>query len=262
MEPAGHSVEQHFGKAEASNDSCLFQGNVNGPLHIHHETRATQYAVQRVIPFPFNEDVVDRDVFAAVDRLLPSAHPRRLPERGALGPRRVWIALARWAWRAVSMGRLRWAGATDGRARADRGEPVLGVHLDNADNLAAFEVASACRVGRRQPGAEKRHSLCDFVPRGPAGTVLWTSRDKQIGGNLVGARRATHVGGMTEGEARTLLEAVRGEETGETEAQDAAVLLAELERLPLAVSQAAAYMRRTSNPNRRVSVTSKDTPDA
>jgi hypothetical protein len=31
--------------------------------------------VQRVIPFPRNEDVVDRDVFAALDRLLPSATP-------------------------------------------------------------------------------------------------------------------------------------------------------------------------------------------
>jgi hypothetical protein len=32
--------------------------------------------VQRVIPFPRNEDVVDRDVFAALDPLLPSSTPQ------------------------------------------------------------------------------------------------------------------------------------------------------------------------------------------
>jgi hypothetical protein len=144
--------------------------------------------------------------------------------------------------------RLGLAGSLDGpellTAVRERIEvnPCWVLILDNADNLAVFG------VGRRQPGAEEKHSLCDFVPRGPAGTVLWTSRDKRIGGSLVGTRRAIHVGGMTEGEARTLLEAVRDEEIGEAEAQGAAALLAELEWLPLAVSQAAAYMRRTSTP--------------
>jgi tetratricopeptide (TPR) repeat protein len=144
--------------------------------------------------------------------------------------------------------RLGLAGGLDGpelltavRERIEA-DPCWLLVLDNADNLAVFG------VGRTQPGAEEKHGLCDFVPRGPAGTVLWTSRDKRIGGSLVGARRAIHVGGMTEGEAMTLLEAVRDEEIGEAEAQGAAALLAELEWLPLAVSQAVAYMRRTSTP--------------
>jgi tetratricopeptide (TPR) repeat protein len=144
--------------------------------------------------------------------------------------------------------RLGLAGSLDGpellMAVRERIEvnPCWVLILDNADNLAVFG------VGRTQPGAEEKHGLCDFVPRGPAGTVLWTSRDKRIGGSLVGARRAIYVGGMTEGEARILLEAVRDEEIGEAEAQGATALLAELEWLPLAVSQAAAYMRRTSTP--------------
>jgi tetratricopeptide (TPR) repeat protein len=117
--------------------------------------------------------------------------------------------------------RLGLAGSLDGpellMAVRERIEvnPCWVLILDNADNLAVFG------VGRTQPGAEEKHGLCDFVPRGPAGTVLWTSRDKRIGGSLVGARRAIHVGGMTEGEARTLLEAVRDEEIGEAEAQGA-----------------------------------------
>jgi hypothetical protein len=114
--------------------------------------------------------------------------------------------------------------------------------LDNADNLAAFG------VDQTQSRVEEEHSLYDFVPRGPAGTVLWTSRDKRIGGSLVGARKAINVGGMTEGEVRMLLETVRDKGIGAEESQDALALLAELERLPLAVSQAAAYMRRTSTP--------------
>ena len=120
-------------------------------------------------------------------------------------------------------------------------DPCWLLILDNADNLAAFG------VGRTQSGAEEKHSLYDFVPRGPAGTVLWTSRDKRIGGSLVGARRAIKVSRMTEGEARILLETVTCRGIDE-ELQDAMTLLAELEWLPLAVSQAAAYMRRTSTP--------------
>ncbi|KAJ9134825.1 Kinesin light chain 1 [Coniochaeta hoffmannii] len=223
-------------------------------LDIHRETRATKLAVQPVIPFPRNEDVVDRDVFAALDRLLPSATPANYQSAALWGPRGVWITL-QYAYRrsrdpACSVfwvhandettftkdcktiaNRLGLAGSLDGpellaavRKRIEA-NPCWALILDNADNLAVFG------VGRTQPGEEEQRGLYDFVLRGPAGT------------SLVGARRAMHVGSMTERGARTLLEAVRDKEVGE-----AAALLAELERLPLAVSQAAAYMCRTSTP--------------
>ncbi|KAH8747322.1 hypothetical protein F5883DRAFT_721347 [Diaporthe sp. PMI_573] len=45
------------------------------------ETRREEYVVQRIIPFPRNEDVVNRDIFAALDRLLP---PSRDSQSAAL----------------------------------------------------------------------------------------------------------------------------------------------------------------------------------
>ncbi|KAL2136761.1 hypothetical protein VTI74DRAFT_1802 [Chaetomium olivicolor] len=75
MTLAGQYVEQRFGNGEASDGGLLFQGHVSGPLHIHHETRAKQHVAQRIIPFPRNEDVVYRDIFAAVDRLLNPPRP-------------------------------------------------------------------------------------------------------------------------------------------------------------------------------------------
>ncbi|KAB5581156.1 hypothetical protein GE09DRAFT_928213, partial [Coniochaeta sp. 2T2.1] len=81
--------------------------------------------------------------------------------------------------------RLGLAGSLDGpelltavRERIE-GNPCWVLVLDNADNLAVFG------VGRTRPGADEKRGLCDFVPRGPVGTVLWTSRDRRIGGSFV-----------------------------------------------------------------------------
>lgn len=150
--------------------------------------------------------------------------------------------------------RLGLAGSLDGpellaavRERIEA-DPCWLLILDNADNLASFGVGRT-KSGRDQgQDVEEKHSLYNFVPRSPAGTVLWTSRDKRIGGSLVGARRALNVASMTEGEARMLLETVMCREIADEESHDAMALLAELEWLPLAVSQAAAYMRRTATP--------------
>jgi tetratricopeptide (TPR) repeat protein len=108
--------------------------------------------------------------------------------------------------------------------------------LDNADNLGLFGVGQTTETS----------SLRKFVPNG-RGTVLWTSRDKRIAGSIVGAGRAIEVARMTDGEATKLLETVRNKVIGD-EIHDAEALLAELDWLPLAVSQVAAYLRRTEMP--------------
>jgi hypothetical protein len=77
--------------------------------------------------------------------------------------------------------------------------------------------------------------------------VLWTSRDEHIAGPLVEAQRALNVARMTD-EAKMLLEAERKEKVCSDDEGDATALLAELDWLPLAVSQAAAYVRMTSAP--------------
>ncbi|KAH7117517.1 hypothetical protein EDB81DRAFT_848304 [Dactylonectria macrodidyma] len=111
-------------------------------------------------------------------------------------------------------------------------EPRWVLILDNVDDLALFA------------------SLFHYIPRGPTGTVLWTSRDERIAGTLVGPRRGVRVAQMTIDEATRLLETARNEKTDIKELDDASVLLAELHWLPLAISQAGAYMRRTSTPIR------------
>ncbi|KAL6790191.1 hypothetical protein GGI42DRAFT_337259 [Trichoderma sp. SZMC 28013] len=75
--------------------------------------------------------------------------------------------------------------------------------------------------------------------------ILWTSRDAHIRGTLVGPSQGIKVPPMTRDEATTLLAAASGDKSA---VEDAGIdrLLEELQRLPLAVSQAGAYIRRTS----------------
>ena len=117
--------------------------------------------------------------------------------------------------------------------------------LDNADNLTLFGVGRDRAAGDENTAKERARNMFGFVPR-HSGTVLWTSRDKRIGGTLVSAKRTINVARMTDSEALVLLETVGNKKMGEGELNDAARLLAELDWLPLAVSQAAAYIRRMS----------------
>lgn len=109
--------------------------------------------------------------------------------------------------------------------------------LDNADDLRLFG------VGRGGEGT-KDDSLYPYIPQHSRGTILWTSRDQYITGTLVGARRGLEVRAMTDDEATLLLKRARGKSSA-AEAEGLAGLLEELQRLPLAISQAGAYMRRT-----------------
>ena len=143
------------------------------------------------------------------------------------------------------------------REKIDSGGRYVLV-LDNVDDLSLFGVghngpssAAAAAHAADQTGGQtagQARDLRGFVPCGPSGTVLWTSRDKRIGGTLVAAGQAVGVGRMTADEARTLLGRVRYDTVGDEESSDVDDLLAELDWLALAVSQAAAYLRRTSTP--------------
>ncbi|KAK4205925.1 hypothetical protein QBC37DRAFT_162825 [Rhypophila decipiens] len=119
--------------------------------------------------------------------------------------------------------------------------------LDNADDLALF---GAGQTPHNTPHGQNDGptSLYNYVPQGGTGTwtVLWTSRDERIVGTLVGSRRGIPMGQMERVEAKELLKTSRNETISNEEAVDAEKLLEELQWLPLAISQAGAYLRRTS----------------
>ena len=115
--------------------------------------------------------------------------------------------------------------------------------IDNADNLQLFGMQNASRSGDQDLMGDVTLNLSDFIPRGPVGTVLWTSRDKGVD-SLVGPQRAIEVARMTDDEGIALLKTVGNIDDGELDS--AAELLAELDYLALALSQAAVFMRRIS----------------
>ncbi|KAK1973196.1 Tetratricopeptide repeat-domain-containing protein, partial [Colletotrichum cereale] len=122
-------------------------------------------------------------------------------------------------------------------------QPCWLLIVDNADNLGIFGVGR--RMATLQAITEET-CLNDYIPRAPVGTVLWTSRDKRIVGSLVGARQGVSVSRMSADEATALFEALRNENVAVSEKLAISELLTQLDHLPLAVSQAAAYIRQTS----------------
>ncbi|KAK7979620.1 hypothetical protein PG989_012077 [Apiospora arundinis] len=116
--------------------------------------------------------------------------------------------------------------------------------LDNADCLDLFGIT---RLPQEAPPSHgpTTINLRDYIPHGPTGTVLWTSRDRQIM-TVVGPAQAIQVTQMTHEEAVTLFENFRGIKVHGEEREYVEKLLEELGRFPLAISQAASYMRETS----------------
>ncbi|KAL8366190.1 hypothetical protein RB595_004790 [Gaeumannomyces hyphopodioides] len=236
------------------------------------------------IPFPRNEALVKRGgIFSELERLLPSraeSQTAALWGLGGSGKTQVALEYAYRRWHNSAPCSVFWVHADNEAtftqdyqsiakklrlpanlqdeellaAVRDRieAEPSWVLVLDNADNLGLFG------VGWRTPGASGQphrtttdyapKNLRQFVPRGPTGTVLWTTRDERIAGSLVVARQTINVARMEAGEAMKLLETMRNQAIDDTEREDASALLAELDWLPLAISQAAAYMRRTRTP--------------
>lgn len=108
--------------------------------------------------------------------------------------------------------------------------------IDNADDLSLFGVGSTAR---------NTGKIMNYIPKGPNGTILWISRDEAIVGSLVGVRRGIAVSRMASEESKALLESTMPQSISNDELDDAVLLLDELQSLPLAISQAGAYMRRT-----------------
>ena len=112
--------------------------------------------------------------------------------------------------------------------------------LDNADDLRIFKKAYSVSQNLQIQNTE----LLRFVPKSQRGTVIWTSRDGGILGSIISVDRGVEVGAMTSQESWKLFQRLSGQDDVEP-SEDEDKLLELLERLPLAIAQAAAYIRKT-----------------
>ncbi|KAL7925296.1 P-loop containing nucleoside triphosphate hydrolase protein [Trichoderma austrokoningii] len=262
MAASGHE-RRDVSHNQFRDNAVINQNNV----HFHLPHRLARATVVHVIPYPRNDDLVHRqDLIDELNKLLPQTpgfYSAALWGLGGSG--KTQIALD-YAYRRCDDSKccVFWVHAdseatfiTDYKTigkklgvdeRLDGSDLLDAVRssieaqsrwviiLDNANNLELFGVG--CIEGTNE-------SLSRYIPRGSQGTILWTSRDAHIRGTLVGPSRDIKVPPMTRDEATTLLIAARGDTSA---VEDAGIdrLLEELQRLPLAVSQAGAYIRRTS----------------
>ncbi|UKZ77130.1 hypothetical protein TrVFT333_004848 [Trichoderma virens FT-333] len=244
------SYQREVGKAQFGNNTTIHQDNNTYTLHL--PLRPAPAAI-RIIPYPLNEDIVNRpDLVNKLNALLPqTSNTYRSAALWGLGGSGTscpvfWVHADNEATFSQDYKKIAREFHID---ESLKGEELLAavcdriaalpdwvLILDNADDLRLFGVGQA-------PGQTK--NLFQYIPRSPMGTVLWTSRDAHIAGTLVGTRRGIKVSRMNYNEAEELLTIARDLETNEEESETAA-LLEELQWLPLAVTQAGAYMRRTS----------------
>ncbi|KAH7183824.1 hypothetical protein BKA60DRAFT_644490 [Fusarium oxysporum] len=268
------STHSAHGQREVSHNqfrdhTLVHQGNAQTNVYygtpLHLPARAE---VVRVIPYPRNEDVVHRrDLIDRLDKLLPhtsGSHSAALWGLGGSGKTQIaldytyrrcdadkeccvfWVHadseatfLADYKTIGKKFGVDKWLDGSDlldAVRNAIEGRPKWLMILDNADNLRLFG------VGQQAKDTGTNNNLHRYIPHGSQGTILWTSRDAHIAGTLVGARRSVQVRSMAMDEAATLLATTSGDSSTSKEADD---LLKELQCLPLAISQAGTYMRRT-----------------
>ncbi|KAI0405286.1 P-loop containing nucleoside triphosphate hydrolase protein [Xylaria palmicola] len=261
--------------------NVLAGNNFSGPTTISFDasrdgSQSCPQATYRSIPFPRNDDLVPRGaVMAKLNERLPGKPGYRAAALWGLGGSgKTQIALEYaydrmrdphcsvfWVHadssasftqdyhsiaRKLSLG-SDLAGKSLLQAVRDKLEtnPNWVLVLDEADDLKLFGLDQQEQSGSSDPTL----NLNAFIPKistaAGNGTVLWTSRDRQIAGSLVLPQQAIEVVKMTSEEASKLLATFRGKETEESETTSAGQLLDELDYLPLAISQAATYMRRT-----------------
>ncbi|KAH7304625.1 hypothetical protein BKA65DRAFT_359589, partial [Rhexocercosporidium sp. MPI-PUGE-AT-0058] len=113
--------------------------------------------------------------------------------------------------------------------------------LDNADDLRIFKKAYSNAQDQQRQNPE----LLRFVPKSRTGTVLWTSHDGSILDSIIGTKQGIKVGSMTNHQSWKLFQLLSGRDNTELPRAEDKLLIVLLERLPLAISQAASFMRRT-----------------
>jgi hypothetical protein len=114
--------------------------------------------------------------------------------------------------------------------------------LDNADDMEAFFSA---KPNLSSVGSEQTAPLVKYLPRSSNGSTLITTRDKRAGERLTNREKAIMVLPMAELEAEKLLWSKVAQE-GSLDKTKSSKLLEVLGYLPLAITQAAAYISENS----------------
>ncbi|GAB7333027.1 hypothetical protein MBLNU13_g04715t3 [Cladosporium sp. NU13] len=119
--------------------------------------------------------------------------------------------------------------------------------LDNVDDLAFLQPASSGSEHLMNPQANVRRSLTEYIPHCLHGSVMITSRSRNAACELVGYENILSIGPMGDAEALSLLATkLYGYDSERQSADEAdrAELVSALDLVPLAVSQAAAFIMR------------------
>ncbi|KAK2054946.1 purine and uridine phosphorylase [Colletotrichum caudatum] len=119
--------------------------------------------------------------------------------------------------------------------------------VDNADDTNVFfQTQEASQGDARAKDTKETGKLGRYIPECRRGSVLITTRNKQTGLRLAPGKPATKVDRLTGDEADQMLRSMLEESDGDAiSAEDASALSFRLEHLPLALAQAAAFIRRT-----------------
>ncbi|TPX13273.1 uncharacterized protein E0L32_006246 [Thyridium curvatum] len=111
--------------------------------------------------------------------------------------------------------------------------------IDNADDENVFSPNSA------EPG-NQGNLMAQYIPECAHGAILVTTRNKQVGSRLVKGKSLIEVGPMDEIESNELLRAFSERAGDQDSLTEYSTLSAQLEHLPLALVQAAAFMQEKS----------------
>jgi tetratricopeptide (TPR) repeat protein len=127
---------------------------------------------------------------------------------------------------------------------SDEGSGKWSMVVDNADDSTIFIAPSKARSSSAARNAAEWKSEClsEFLPLSSNGSILVTSRSREVALVLTGAEDdIITVGPMDESHANALFRKKLGSGCDE---QQISELLQELDYMPLAISQAAAYIRQ------------------
>ena len=115
--------------------------------------------------------------------------------------------------------------------------------LDNADdaNMFTYAMDTVPQPTQRKEGETSHLPVLKFIPQTSNGSVLVTSRNRNAASRIVGNLNTVSVGLMSETESLKLLKAKLGYAPSDL---DSLKLIQALGQIPLAITQAAAYISR------------------